>query len=325
MLCRRTGGRPAARRAKGRVLSALLPRAGASAAASPAPGEPLTLAHRAELEPLLAARWAAHEPPEYTLSDPWFANLYLFRAVHGWRLLRGPLLGISGRSYDGARILLPLQDLQQASSAALHAVIEGHDAFGPLSQAQAERLDGARFAVHSARDDADYLYPADHFLHYRGTALNKKRNLVKQLHSAHRVDAVPYTEALADEARQVVGAWLQDKSKQPGETDDAACLEALSLSGTLGLQGFLHRVGGRPVGFVLAEPIRPGVAVMRFAKGLDDFKGIYPHMFQHFCRNTPAVRWLNFEQDLGLANFRRTKLSYRPAALLAKVRVTLRC
>jgi len=29
-------------------------------------GEPLTLAHRAELEPLLAARWAARDPPERT-------------------------------------------------------------------------------------------------------------------------------------------------------------------------------------------------------------------------------------------------------------------
>jgi hypothetical protein len=36
------------------------------------------------------------------------------------------------------------------------------------------------------------------------------------------------------------------------------------------------------------------------------------------------VDWLNFEQDMGLANFRRTKLSYRPVALLSKFRVRLR-
>ena len=50
-------------------------------------GEPLALAHRAELEPLLAARWLPGEPPERTLSDPWFANLYLFRMAHDWRLI----------------------------------------------------------------------------------------------------------------------------------------------------------------------------------------------------------------------------------------------
>jgi hypothetical protein len=62
---------------------------------------------------------------------------------------------------------------------------------------------------------------------------------------------------------------------------------------------------------------------MRFAKGLDRCKGIYQHMFQHFCQAMPAVGWLNFEQDMGLANFRRSKLSYQPSALIDKYRVTL--
>src|SRR2546423_8643591 len=241
-------------------------------------GEPLTLAHREELEPLLAARWAARDEPERTLSDPWFANLYLFRRVHDWRLIRGPLPCVSGRTYDGARILVPLFDLESAPHEALRDLLRDHDAFAPLSDAQAARLDPSRFRLQHRRDDADYLYPVEHFLHYRGTALNKKRNLLKQLHSAHAVESVSYTEALADQAREVLSGWMQAKGKRPGETDDAACLEALSLSGMLGLHGFLHRVDGAPVGFVLAQRIRPGVAVMRFAKGLDTFKGIYQHM-----------------------------------------------
>lgn len=287
-------------------------------------GEPLSLAHRAEVEPLLRARWADEGPPERTLSDPWFANLYLFRRAHDWRLLRGPLPCIAGRGYDGARLLIPLFDLQSAPHELLRERLRGHDAFGPLSELQAARLDTQRFALHSSRDDADYLYPAEHFRHYRGAGLNKKRNLVKQLHAAHRVDAVPYHEAMADEARQVLEAWMAAKRKQRGEADDAACLEALALCGTLELHGFLHRIAGRAVGFVLAQPIRPGVSVIRFAKGMDGFKGLYQHMFQHYCQTMPQLAWLNFEQDLGLANFRRTKLSYKPVALLSKMRVTLR-
>ena len=75
---------------------------------------------------------------------------------------------------------------------------------------------------------------------------------------------------------------------------------------------------------MLAEPLAPGVVVMRFAKALDAYKGLYQHMFQHYARTQADVQWLNFEQDLGLANFRQTKLSYQPAQLLAKHRVTLR-
>ena len=48
-------------------------------------------------------------------------------------------------------------------------------------------------------------------------------------------------------------------------------------------------------------------------------------MFHHFCTHFDGpVHWLNFEQDMGLPNFRRTKLSYQPAELLAKFRVSLR-
>ena len=93
---------------------------------------------------------------------------------------------------------------------------------------------------------------------------------------------------------------------------------------TLGLQGFLHRVDGTPAGFVLAQPLRAGVGVMRCAKGLDRFKGIYQHTFQHFCLTMPGVQWLNFEQDMGVANFRRSKLTYPPSALIPKYRVRLR-
>lgn len=288
------------------------------------PGEALTLAHRAELEPLLAARWSASEPPQSALSDPWFANLYLFRAVHGWRLLRGPHPCIAGAAYDGTRLLIPLFDLAAAPLEGLHALLREGGAFGPLSEAQAAPLDSDSFEVHSSRDDADYLYPAANFLHYRGALLNKKRNLLKQLLASHMVEAVSYHESLAAEARQVLDEWVDAKGKQPGETDDLACAEALTLAGTLGLQGFLYRIGGQPAGFVLAQRVRPGVYVMRFAKGLAAFNGIYQHMFQHFCQATPDARWLNFEQDLGLANFRQTKLSYQPAALLAKYRATLR-
>jgi hypothetical protein len=287
-------------------------------------GEPLALAHRDEVEPLLERRWLEVDPPPSALSDPWFANLYLFRAVHGWRLLRGACPCIAGRAYDGTRLLIPLFQLQDAPVAAVRELLREHDAFGPLSDAQLARLDPSVYQSRSSRDDADYLYPAANFLHYRGTLLNKKRNLVKQLLAAHGVEALPYGPDLAGEARQVLDGWVQAKRQPPGATDDMACLEALALAGTLGLEGFLYRVDGRAAGFVLAQRIREGVYVMRFAKGDSACNGIYQHMFQHFCRAVPQARWLNFEQDLGLANFRQTKLSYQPCALLAKHRVTLR-
>jgi hypothetical protein len=294
-----------------------------SDAATPAPdGEPLDWTHRAIVEPLLLARWG-DGPPEQRLSDPWFANLLLFRDAHDWRFHAGDWPVISGRAYDGTRLVLPLFDLGSAPLELLRARLQGHDAFGPLSMVQAQALDPAHFVSCESRDDADYLYPAERF-EFAGAALHGQRNLVRQLQREHALQAETYRPALAAEAQSVLGDWMAAKGKPAGDADERPCLQALAESDRLGLSGFLFRIEGQAVGFVLAQALGDGVQVMRLAKGRDGVKGLYPAMFQHFCRATPGVRWLNFEQDLGHANFRRTKLSYRPAALLAKLRVTLR-
>jgi len=126
----------------------------------------------------------------------------------------------------------------------------------------------------------------------------------------------------ADAARQVLQGWMAQKGKAHGEADETACIEAIANAAVFGLEGFVHFAGDQPVGFVLAQELQPGVFVMRFAKGLDSHVGIYPYMFQHFCRHfARPVRWLNFEQDMGLPGFRRSKRSYGPAGLISKLRL----
>ncbi len=284
-------------------------------------GAALDWSHRAWVEPLLRARWA-DEAPEQRLSDPWFGNLMLFRDAHDWRVRPGDWPTLTGRAYDGARLVLPLFDLPRAPARMQRHLLAGHDAFGPLSTAQAHALDPGVFALHEVRDDADYLYPAERF-EFAGAALHGQRNLVRQLLRAHRLEAVAYGPALAAQARDVLQGWMAAKGKRAGDADEAPCLQALDDPDRFDLAGHLFLVDGRAAGFVLAQAIGPGVHVLRFAKGLDVYKGLYPAMFQHLCRATPGLRWLNFEQDLGLDNFRRTKLSYRPAALLAKWRASL--
>ncbi len=286
------------------------------------PGEPLSLAHREFLEPLIRARrQEAPDAPQATLSDLSLANLFLFRAAHDWHVQPGEWPSLTGRAYDGARVVVPLFALEAAPPSALEGLLQGHDAFAPLSASHVARLDPTRFALSHSRDDADYVYPADQFRQYRGSLLQKKGNLVRQLLASHAVDVQPYGEALADEARTVLDGWLRDKSQPAGGADDDPCREALAMASVLGLHGLLFRVDGRAAGFLLAEWLAPGVLVIRFAKALAVFKGLYQHMFQHLCQADPDLAWLNFEQDLGLRNFRQTKLSYGPAALLTKFRV----
>lgn len=309
MLRRRTRGRSLARRPDVAALSQ--------------DGVELTLALAPQIAPLLAQRTAGLA--ERTPADLTFGNLWLFRHAHHWRWHDGPWPVISGLAYDGAAITLPLFDPTAAPANVLRDLTTRHGALFPLSDAEAEATRGAGFHLSHARDDADYVYAAQAFRDYRGRALRKKANLMAQLTAAHHVQVEPYGVNLQEAALGVLDGWLADKGKSPGDADDAACREALHLAPELRLRGFLCRVDGEPAGFILAEPLQTGVWAIRFAKGLARFKGVAQFMFHHFASSGEAdgepVDWLNFEQDLGLLNFRRTKTSYRPALLLAKWRL----
>lgn len=293
-------------------------------------GRPLDEGLRGQVEPVLQRLAAAApadlaDPRHQPLSDWSFNNLLLFQQAHDWRVVGGDWPALSGLSYDGQRLLLPLFSLASAPLAALQALLEGHDGFFPLSAAQLDALDATRFDWRESRADADYLYPAAQFVHYRGRLLQKKRNLMKQLLAEHRVQTSPYSLAHQADALAVLQAWLADKHKAAGDADDPPCRLALAQPLALGLSGHMFWADDVPAGFVLAEALSPQVLVVRFAKGVQRFKGIAQYMFHHLARHAaPPVKWLNFEQDLGLANFRQTKLSYQPAALLPKYRVALR-
>ncbi|WBY02336.1 phosphatidylglycerol lysyltransferase domain-containing protein [Ramlibacter tataouinensis] len=284
-------------------------------------GVELTLQLAPRVQPLLQARIAGLG--ERAPADLSYCNLWLFRRAHGWRFHEGEWPLISGRSYDGDSHVLPLFDLATAPAAALQDMTGRHGSLFPLSGREIAVLDPLRFRVDANPDDADYVYPAEQFRRYPGRVLHKKRNLMAQFTSAHAVTALPYAPTLRDEALAVLDGWLADKHKQPGEADDLPCREALAHAAELGLEGFMVRADGAPAGFLLAEELQPGAWVIRFAKGLARYTGVAQYLFQHFALHAPRpAQWLNFEQDLGLPNFRRTKQSYQPAFLLPKWRAS---
>lgn len=287
-------------------------------------GEPLTLALQAPIEAALARLRAGRG--ERCLSEWCFSNLYLFREVHAYRYLPGPWPAIAGCSYDGARHLMPLFEPAQAPAEVLRALSAAHGHLYPVARDQSEALEPGRFTATESRDDADYLYRAAAFAGYAGRPLAAKRNQLRRFLAAHRPRALPYTPALEGAAREVLAGWMAHKGRAGGEADEAACIEAFAHAGAFGLEGFLHFDGARPIGVVLGQMLAPSVCVIRFAKGRDGDPGLYPYMFQHFCRAFEPqfdrpLHWLNFEQDMGIAGFRRSKMSYRPAALLSKLRL----
>jgi len=287
-----------------------------------AAGVELSLDLATRIDSLLKVRIAGSG--EKALAELSFANLWLFRRPHRWLFHDGEWPCISGSGYDGLEHAIPLFDLGLAPATIVDQLLRRFSCLFPLSDAEVHGLDTSRYQLTSQDCDSDYLYPAEQFRHYRGATLHKKKNLMTQLLAANAVTAAAYSPSFREEAAQILLGWLKDKQLGPGDADALPCREALDLANQLGLEGFIYFANDRPAGFLLSEQLQPGVWVIRFAKGLARFKGISQFMFHHFASRTDKdVRWLNFEQDLDLPNFRKTKLSYQPCAMLRKWRLHL--
>lgn len=286
-----------------------------------APGDALVEAMREDIEPVL--REMRRPLAESCPSELSFTNLLLFQGKRDWRLVRGVLPHLAGRSYDGTPQLIPLFALDAVEPARLHALQGAQGWFCPIANPVLDQLDRSRFLCRADRDDADYLYPADNFRHYARAGLGAKRAAVSALLERHRVTAVELQPVCREAARQVLQGWCHDKGCGPTDADVPSCATALSLASLPdGLFGYLHFVDDEPAGFVICEELNPGVVVVRFAKGLRRYDGIFPRMYQHLVdADGRRVDWVNFEQDLGHPNFRRSKQSFRPDRLLPKHRV----
>jgi len=270
------------------------------------------------------------EPLAERAPSEWsFNNLYLFRRARAWRYVDSPIPHLRGRGYDGSLQLLVLQRLEHIDLAVLRELQSESGWFCPIPEPWLRRLDPSSFIWRVERDDADYLYAAERFRDYAGVGFGTKRTSVDRLHAQHRMQVRALAASTVTLALEILEGWCRDKNIETDGADAEECREALAMLDQHGasttLFGYLHLADDLPAGFVLCEELNPGVIVVRFAKGLRRFDGIFPNMYQHVAQQADRlVQWLNFEQDLGRSNFRRSKLSFNPVRLIPKYRVRVR-
>jgi hypothetical protein len=95
----------------------------------------------------------------------------------------------------------------------------------------------------------------------------------------------------------------------------------------LGFLGGMLLVGGNVVAltvgsiferFEYERAIEPTV-VVHFENADLSVKGAYQMINQQFCEHLPAhIKYVNREEDLGLAGLRKAKMSYNPARFIEK-------
>ncbi len=189
---------------------------------------------------------------------------------------------------------------------------------------------GAKMQVTEWRDSADYLYTAETFLAFPGRHLSGQRNHVRQFYRAHPAAVFhPMTETDMPRTVEFIRAFNarreenEQRSAVEIEEGERSC-ELLENLFSLGLAGGYLEEEGKILA-VSAGEISGDTLFVHIEKGDTRCPGIYQAMSQAFAQYMirEGVSYINREDDAGDPGLRRSKLSYRPCALLAKFSVTV--
>ena len=257
------------------------------------------------------------------ISELTYANIYLFRQKHNYRIsqLDNKLIIITGKEGNEPFFILPFG---LPNESALREIFNKYRILKCASQSQAEILKKSGYSVYEDRDNFDYLYSRQDLVNLTGRKFHKKKNLLNVFIRNNECQAKPLLEEYRDDAMQILEQW-NSRHEQPN--DFAAAKEALEKMWPLQLCGGIFYIDQQPTAYCLGEELALGKSfVIHFEKAVlkDEFKGLYQFINQAFASVLPEkYETINREQDLGDPGLRRAKESYHPVGFVKKYKAKL--
>ncbi|MBA2367430.1 MAG: DUF2156 domain-containing protein [Candidatus Protochlamydia sp.] len=258
------------------------------------------------------------------ISDFSFANLYLFRHLHHYEVIIDEEIYIQGKARDGTPFLM-LTSFPPSNALSNILALSGSDKIlFPVLENWLPFFENFPFIITYKNEESDYLFKKDKLAFFPGRHLSKKRNLVKQFFSLHRVETKLLKEEQYQEGLKVLNDWQNGHTLKPEETDYFPCKEALENLSILALEAKIVYVDGIPSGLLIGERLNQNCYVIHFTKGNKSIKGLYQFLYQDCAQSLAAnFEWINLEQDLGSPDLHQAKHSYLPDKMVNKFRLAI--
>ena len=273
----------------------------------------LSLGQRTVLHPLF------QQLPE-GISEFTYANLYLFRHTHQYRIAHLPdeLYVVSGKDGEAPFFMLPFGVPEPRL---LDKLFNEFHTAKAVSENQSAELSELGYILTEDRDNFDYLYSRADMANLPGRKFHKKKNRVNAFIKNYQYEGEPLLEEHLDAALSLLDAWACQRA-EPG--DYQAAREGLEKMWELQLCGGIYYVESEPVAYSLGEELACSTSfVIHFEKAVktDQYRGIYQFINQAFATILPDFYdTINREQDLGDSGLRQAKESYNPVGFVKKYR-----
>ncbi len=180
------------------------------------------------------------------------------------------------------------------------------------------------------RDQAEYIYRRADLASLEGGKLKKKRNHVNRFltdYPTYEVEEITHRNIKSCE--EIYWKWRRETEDRGDNTVDiedekTALYEAFAHFEELHLRGLLLKINGQNAAFAFGEMVTETCFLTHTEKALTEYAGVYA-MINKLTAETVAheATYINREEDMGIENLRKAKMSYFPEFLLEKATASL--
>lgn len=199
-----------------------------------------------------------------------------------------------------------------------------------IPETVAQNIDRSLFVVQEDQDNFDYIYQNEHLAQFAGKRFQNKRNLFNRFKKSYADIDLTISSVLTEKTKRDIlcldKKWADDKKIKMENFDAVNEMQAvknfINFFDTSRPSNFVFLclyVKKELSGFSISSIINNDYAICHFSKGNTEYYGIYEYMLRCYAEHLHKnVKFVNYEQDLGLPNLRFSKTSFRPSALLKK-------
>ena len=174
------------------------------------------------------------------------------------------------------------------------------------------------------RPNYDYIYLTQDLIDLKGRSYHGKKNHLNYFKKTYEYEYVELTSEMADEAMQFI-ADFNRRNEVPAHEMELLKMEEQAMEDVfrnieaVGYSAGAILIDGKIEAVAIGGKLGKNTITEHVEKANTNFRGLYQAINNEFCKNVASkAKYINREEDMGIANLRKAKLSYNPVKLLEK-------
>ena len=178
------------------------------------------------------------------------------------------------------------------------------------------------------RPNYDYLYLVQDLIDLKGRDYHAKKNHLNFFHKNFEYEYEELTSAMADEAMEFLKEFnarkdVPEHERVMLEMEAEAMSDVLHNLEAVGYLAGAIRICGKMEAIAIGGRLNRNTITEHVEKANINYRGLYQAINNEFCKAVAKnFKFINREEDMGIPNLRKAKLSYKPVKLVEKYIVT---